>query len=119
MLTVRQRDFNIVTGEVNDRITQFFFSRFLLKEIEQAIPGQIRRAIVLELEAGIQICVIPKLLFNVFFPKLEILENTFIRSEFDQRAIILLGFPDLAVIGDFTLLKLCSFLPLHPGRLLL
>ena len=108
LIAMCDRELDIFSYEMYDRIAQLLRLRLILKEIEQPIPTIECLIIEMDFETSIQIGVIPELIFDILRSKFVVLEYFNIRIERHNRSIGLSCLADLMVFDEDAMLKLCN-----------
>ncbi len=106
LTAVCQRDFDIMTLEVDDRIPQFFPCGLLFQQVKQSIARKKFPTIVVDRKTRIEEGIIPHQIIQVFGNEVIVFEHRLVRSELHQRTVLLLRFRDLRVGDQNTLLEL-------------
>src|SRR5262249_12986438 len=103
---VRERDFDVVTLEMDDRI-EGLAAQILLQKILQSVLGLERLAIERERESAVQERVVPQHVLDELGAEPEVLtEELIVGSELHQRAVALVALRDLVVLAQLALFEL-------------
>ena len=97
---------NILPFQVDDGVAQVFYIGLAGEQVEQTVFGIVLLAVEVNRETGVEINIVPNLIFEVFRDEAVVLENRIVGLKRDQRAVTLAGFLRLGVAYEAALGKL-------------